>query len=50
MQSLSLFCTFQLLMLAKLNTSFNCYLAAPWQTLGYSQGDSLTNLMLITVF
>ena len=29
---------------------FNCHLAAPWQALGYSQGDSLTNLMAITVF
>ena len=29
---------------------FNCYLAAPWPTLGYSQRDSLTNLMLITGF
>ena len=29
---------------------FNCYLAVPLPTLGHSQGDSLTNLMLITVF
>ena len=29
---------------------FNCYLAVPRPTLGYSQGDSLTNLMLITAF
>ena len=29
---------------------FNCYLAAPQPTLGHSQGDSLTNLMLITAF
>ena len=29
---------------------FNCYLAVPRPTLGHSQGDSLTNLMLITVF
>ena len=29
---------------------FNCYLAAPWPTLGHSQGDRLTNPMLITVF
>ena len=29
---------------------FNCYLAVPWPTLGHSQGDSLTNRMLITVF
>ena len=29
---------------------FNCYLAATWPTLGYSQRDSLTNLMLITGF
>ena len=27
---------------------FNCYLAVPQPTLGHSQGDSLTNLMLIT--
>ena len=30
--------------------SFNCYLAVPRPTLGYSQGDSLTNSMLITTF
>ena len=29
---------------------FNCYLAAPWPNLGHSQGDSLTNPMLITAF
>ena len=29
---------------------FNCYLAAPLPTLGHSQGDTLTNLMLITAF
>ena len=29
---------------------FNCYLAVPRPTLGHSQGDSLTNLMLITAF
>ena len=29
---------------------FNCYLAAPWPTLGHYQGDSLTHLMLITAF
>ena len=29
---------------------FNCYLAAPQPTLGHSQGDSLTNPMLITAF
>ena len=29
---------------------FNCYLAIPQPTLGHSQGDSLTNLMLITAF
>ena len=29
---------------------FNCYLAAPWPTLGHSQRDSLTNPMLITAF
>ena len=29
---------------------FNCHLAVPWPTLGHSQGDSLTNLMLITAF
>ena len=29
---------------------FNCYLAAPLPTLGHSQGDSLTNPMLITAF
>ena len=29
---------------------FNCYLAAPWPTLGHSQGDSLTKPMLITAF
>ena len=29
---------------------FNCYLAVPRPTLGHSQGDSLTNPMLITVF
>ena len=28
----------------------NCYLAAPRPTLVYSQGDSLTNPMLITAF
>ena len=27
---------------------FNCYLGVPRPTLGHSQGDSLTNLMLIT--
>ena len=26
------------------------YLAVPWPTLGHSQGDSLNNPMLITVF
>ena len=36
----------------QINTSifFNYYLAAPRPTLGYSQGGSLTNLMLITAF
>ena len=29
---------------------FNCYLAVPRPTLSHSQGNSLTNLMLITVF
>ena len=29
---------------------FNCYWAAPWLTLGHTQGDSLTNLMLIPEF
>ena len=29
---------------------FNFYLAAPWLTLGHSQGDSLTNSMLSTAF
>ena len=29
---------------------FSCYLAAPRPTLGHSQGDSLTNLVLITAF
>ena len=29
---------------------FNCYLAVPWPILGHSQGDSLTNLTLITAF
>ena len=29
---------------------FNCYLADPRPTLGHSQGDSLTNQMLITAF
>ena len=29
---------------------FNCYLAVPQPTVGHSQGDSLTNPMLITVF
>ena len=28
----------------------NCYLAVQRPTLGHSQGDSLTNLMLITAF
>ena len=28
----------------------NCYLATLWPILGYSQGDSLTNLILITAF
>ena len=27
---------------------FNYYLAVPWPTMDHSQGDSLTNLMLIT--
>ena len=29
---------------------FNCYLPVLWPTLGHSQGDSLINPMLITVF
>ena len=29
---------------------FNCYLAGPRPTLSHSQGDSLTNPMLITAF
>ena len=29
---------------------FNCYLADPRPTLSHSQGDSLTNTMLITAF
>ena len=29
---------------------FKCYLAVPQPSLGHSQGDSLTNLMLITAF
>ena len=29
---------------------FSCYLAVPRSTLGHSQWDSLTNLMLITAF
>ena len=29
---------------------FNCYLTVPQPTLGHSQGDSLTNLKLITTF
>ena len=29
---------------------FNCYLAVPQPTLSHSQGDSLTNPMLITAF
>ena len=29
---------------------FNCYFAAPQQTLGHYRGDSLTNLMFITAF
>ena len=29
---------------------FNCYLASIWPTLGHSQGDSLTNPILITAF
>ena len=29
---------------------FNCYLAVPRPTLDHSQGDSLTNPMLITAF
>ena len=32
------------------NNFFNCYLAAPWPTLGHSQGDSLTDPMLIIAF
>ena len=28
----------------------NCYLAAPWPTLGHCRGDSLTHPMLITAF
>ena len=33
-----------------LSVFFNCYLAAPLPTLGHSQGDSITNPMLITAF
>ena len=29
---------------------FNCYLAAPWPTLSYYWGESLTQLMLTTAF
>ena len=29
---------------------FNCYLAAPWPTWGHSQGNSLTNPILINAF
>ena len=29
---------------------FNCYLGVPLPVLGHSQGDSLTNLMLITAY
>ena len=29
---------------------FNCYLTVPRSTFGHSQGDSLTNRMLITAF
>ena len=32
------------------NHFFNCYLPAPWQTLGHSRGGSPSYLMLITVF
>ena len=32
------------------NSFFNCYLAALQPTLGHSQGESLTNQMLIPVF
>ena len=32
------------------NIFLKCYLVAPQQTLGHSQGDSLTNLILITAF
>ena len=29
---------------------FNCYFGVPQPTLGHSEGDSLTNAMLITAF
>ena len=29
---------------------FKCYLAVPWPNFGHSQGDCLTNSMLITAF
>ena len=29
---------------------FNCYFTVPQPTLGHSQGDSLTNPMLVSVF
>ena len=32
----------------KFFSSFNCYLATPWPTLGHYRGGSLTHLMLIT--
>ena len=38
------------LTLPKMCIFFNCYLAILRPTLGHSQGDSLTNPMLITVF
>ena len=34
----------------KVKDFFNCYFAAPRSPLGHSQGDSLTNPMIITAF
>ena len=38
------------MVLMRMSIFFNCYLAVPQQTLGHSQGDSLTNPMFITAF
>ena len=40
----------RLLIFVWLRHFFNCYLAAPWQTLGHYRGGSLTHPMSITTF